>query len=469
MEKSKLIVLLRTFDSTELTEFGEFIASPYFNKRTELLPFYDAIMQSAPTFKGESIAKETVFYAAFPREPFDEKQLAYSMNYLLKLAEQFMARKIYEARPLAEELDTLQGFVKKKLDKHYHFLRKKIQKSLKEDLHKDKTYWRSKYAFSVLEVDYFTSQKKRGYDPSFQRLMDNLDDLYFVDKLRYGSVMASLSSFVSTDFNIGMIDEVRNYLDQSDAVDPVILVYKYLFLSFSTNEESYFHKLLPLLNQIENEVDQDELRELYLLAINHCAKKIRTGKKEYYKITLDLFREGITNRALFEEKYLSHWTYTNVVKLAVSTKNTDFLEEFIEQHAEDLDPKHRKQAELVNKAELAFYKGQYDLVYDYVNALDMKSDYYYLLASRLLQLKTYYAEGSIEPMLSQLAAFTMFIHRRKEISNQMKKPYLNFCQMLALIMRSRPEKMEKVRQKIQETNPVTDKTWLLETMEKELA
>ena len=65
------------------------------------------------------------------------------MNYLLKLSEQFIARKVYESRANAEELDTLRGFVDRKLPKHYGFLQKKVEKDIDEVQEKNHIYWLS--------------------------------------------------------------------------------------------------------------------------------------------------------------------------------------------------------------------------------------------------------------------------------------------------------------------------------------
>ena len=383
------------------------------------------------------------------------------------MLEVFPARKVYESRPLAEELDCLNSYIKRKLKKHYSFKKGKIESALQNKLKRDKSYWLSKYALSNLEVEYFSSLKRRRSDPSFQKVMQDLDNLFFVDKLRLGSVMASLKNILSAEFDIEMTDEVCAFLEAKDKIDPIVDLYRNLFLSITQDDEGYFHEMLRLLRIHQQLIDPDELRELYLLGINYCAQKIRTGKKEYYTTTLNLYKEAIENRSLFEGKYLSHWTYTNVAKLAINLKQFDFLEAFITDHADDLQPNHRIDAENLNRAELLFHKKEFDGVFDLLNKL-IFSDVYYTLASRILLIKAHYAKNNLDSMLSQLAAFTMYLRRNLKLSPQLKKPYLNFCLLLSVIMRSKPNKKEIVKARIQETNPLTDKTWLLETLENEL-
>jgi len=468
MKNSKLLTLLRTLSPSELMEMGDFVTSPYFNKREEVIRLFDFLFQFRPKFEDESIRKDTAFKYVFPGDSFDDKLLAYQMNYLLKLTEQFVARKVYESRTNAEELDTLRGFEDRKLSKHYRFLHKKIDNDINQVKEKNQLFWQNRLNLKGIAVDFFTSKKKRSADPSFQELSDALDDYYCFEKLRYGCTMASLQSFVSTEFKIGLIEELIDYLNSKETIDPHINLYRNLFLGIRDIDDESFWAFQKLLKENQDYLDEEERREVYLLGINYCAKRIRSGKSSFFNTTLDMYVEGIENRALYEGKYLSHWTFTNVVKLALGLKEYELLENFMDHHAANIHPNHQVDAEHLNRAELLYHKKDYSGVMDNLNKLEF-SDFYYRLASRLLLLKTYHAQGFIEAMLSQLAAFTMYLRRNKEISNQMKKPYLNFCQMLALIMRSRPDKIEKVRNKIQETNPVTDKIWLIETLEKELA
>lgn len=468
MNNSKLITLLRTFTPSELSELGDFVASPYFNKREEVIRLFDFLYQFGPKFEDESIQKDTAFKYVFPGEAYDDKQLAYQMNYLLKLSEQFLARKVYESRANSEALDTLQGLVNRKLVKHYLFLKKKIESTLDQMVAKSQYFWFDRYILKTIEVDFFTSKKQRSADPSFQELTDAIDDFFCFEKLRYGCTMASLQAFVSAEFKIGLIDELINHLRNQEKVSSHIELYKNLFLSTRDSDDGAFFSFKKLLNVEQNNVDEKEKREIYLLGINYCLKRIVNGESSFYPTALEMYVEGIENRALYEGEYLSPWTFTNVVKIALGLKEFELLEGLIDNHVANIHPSYRVDAEHLNRAELLFHKGDFSNVFDHLNELEY-SDVYYRLASRLLLLKTYHAKGDIEPMLSQLAAFTMYLRRNKKISSQLKKPYLNFCQMLALIMRSKPEKMEKVRKKIQETNPVTDKTWLLETLEQELA
>ncbi|HKK77766.1 MAG TPA: hypothetical protein VJ953_21990 [Saprospiraceae bacterium] len=467
MENSKLIGLLRSFNEQEWIEFGDFVASPYFNKRSALIRFYEVLSNAAPDFSGEQMKKEQVFSGIFPREGYDDKKMAYHMNYLLKLAEQFLGRKVYESRAAGEQLDILEGFVRKGQGKNFQFLEKKLKRFFKQRQSRESDYWYHRFRFAAIQLEHFNTLKKRSIDPSFQEYSDTLDTFFLFEKLRHASSIATLQDLVTAEVDLGMVDEIIQFLAKADHVVPEVDVYRYLFLAYRHSDSTYFEQFLTLLRKQVETASPRIKRELFLFAINFCGRQIMAGHSTYYTVMLDLYMEGVDNRALFEGEYLSPWTYTNVVKLALGLKKIGLLEEFIETHSAHLPPGHRVDAEHLNRAELSYFKKDYGEVLDNLNKLE-HSDFYYTLGSRVLLLKTFYAQDDIEPLLSQITAFNQYLRRNKKLSGSVKKPFSNFCRSLALILRSPPKKAEKVRQQIEELHPVAEKSWLLETLKKEL-
>lgn len=467
MENSKLMGLLRSFDEQEWIEFGDFVASPYFNKRVALTRFYDALCCAAPGFSGQKVQKEVVFPAVFPGEPYEEKKMAYHMNYLLKLAEQFLGRKVYESKSLGEPLDILEAFVRKGQEKNFQFLEKKLKRLFEQRHSRESDYWYHRFRFASIQLEHFNTLKKRSIDPSFQEFSDTLDTFFLFEKLRHASSIATLQDLVTAEVDLGMVDEIIQFLAKAEEIAPEVDVYRYLFLAYKHSDSSYFERFLVLLRQQVETASPRIKRELFLFAINFCGRQIMSGNSSYYQVMLDLYMEGVDNKALFDGAYLSPWTYTNVVKLALGLKKIDLLEEFIETHSAHLPPGHRVDAEHLNRAELSYHKNEYGEVLDHLKKLE-HSDFYYTLGSRVLLLKTFYAQDDIEPLLSQITAFNQYLRRNKKLSPSVKKPFSNFCRSLALILRSKPKKVEKVRQQIEELHPVAEKNWLLETLEKEL-
>lgn len=65
-----------------------------------------------------------------------------------------------------------------------------------------------------------------------------------------------------------------------------------------------------------------------------------------------------------------------------------------------------------------------------------------------------------EALLSLISSFTIFLKRNKQLSNDLKYTYLNFCQILYQIIRRAPTQINKLKDKISTTTLLTDRAWL---------
>jgi hypothetical protein len=351
--------------------------------------------------------------------------------------------------------------VDRKLDKHYNYLFKKTQQLLEEPGRQDGQGYYHQYLLSKVATNHFYSQQIRKFDPSLQMVSDQLDKFYFFHKLKYSCEMLNRQAIISADYQLTFVDEVKAYLIDHPDIDPLIEIYLHIFLSLSfPEEENHFEKLMELMERYALGIEQKTRREIYLYAINYCAPKIRKGEK-YTSIMLNLYIKGIENKSLFDEAYLSHWTYSNVVKLALRLQRYEWIESFIREHGSSLPPQLRDDAEHYNLAELYYHKKAYDEVLNHLNQLHF-TDLHYHLGSRLMMLKTYYELDADEPLLSLLASFSVYLRRNKNMSASMKKTYLNFCNLLHQLMRRNPKKWKRLGDSIQQTQPLTDRAWLYE-------
>ena len=176
---------------------------------------------------------------------------------------------------------------------------------------------------------------------------------------------------------------------------------------------------------------------------------------------LNLYIKGIENKSLFDGGYLSHWTYSNVVKLALRLQRFEWTETFIKEQAIRLAPHVREGTEHYNLAELFYHKKDFDAVLDHLNLLHF-TDLQHHLGSRVILLKTYYELAEEESLLSLLSSFSVYLRRNKKISTPMKKTYLNFCNLLHQLLRRNPKKWEVLGEEINHTQPLAEKTWLLQ-------
>lgn len=463
MKNSKLIQLLSTFNTEEWRQFGEMVASPYFNKKEILVPFCTYLRKAAPDFSDKKINKKAIYKYLYPKETLDEKNLGYLMNYLLALAEQFIGLKEYEAQQSLRDYHTLNAFVKRKLAKHYQQKQKKSWKYLKDNKGANNDYFLHRYLLAeVAEVE-FTTRGVRTFDIKLQEAVDALDDFYFVNKLKYCCGMLDRQEFLSSNYKLNFLQEVGEYLNQKDELPPLMAVYYEILKMLQLQTFEHFQKLKHLLKIHAETLTQDEKTHTYFYAINFCARKIRKGEQQFVEEALNLYLEGINSGVLLQDNYLSPWTYANVIKLALRLQRYDWIKTFIYEFNPKLREAFRENALYYNLAELSYYTKEYDKVLQHLNQVKF-SDLNYQLGSRVILMKTYYELDEEEVLLSLIASFSIFLKRNKNISQNLKKTYLNFCNMLSQILRRNPNKKAALKEKILKTPLLTDRQWLLKVL-----
>lgn len=467
MRNSKIIDLLSSFSPTEVKHFKSFLESPYFNKKSGLLPFYDYIIAHYPDFESEQLEKENVFEALFKEEVFEDKKIRYMMSDLAKLVERFLTIQFYEKDKERVNLDLLTCYLERDQDKHYLILKSKVEKDLTEVLEEESEIHLKRMRFADLEELHFEQQRKRRFDENIQIASNELDRYYFIKKLKYSCGMQDRQQFLSAAYQDNLTDEFLSFVEENAFLgSSVIKSYYAILLALKKDlDDKYFYQLKNILKDEADHIPNKELKEIYFYAINFCARKIRLGQDKFLSEALELYQKGIEQQILVQKGVLSPWTFTNVVKLALRLKQYDWIEQFIRRNGKKLPENFRQNAMNYNLAELFYYRKSFSEALDHLNRVKF-SDLNYYLGSRVMLIKIYFEQEEEQALLSQLAAFTMFLKRNKEISIHLKRTYLNFCNLLFSILKRNPKKLPQLEEKIERTSPLTDKVWLLQQLKK---
>lgn len=466
MRNSKIIDLLSSFTVVEMKQFKNFISSPYFNKQPDLLALFELLFNQHPKFDSEALKKEAIFQRLFPNEVFEDKTMRYLMSDLSKLAERFLVIQNYEKDKEQVKLDLLSCYLERKQEKHYKILKPKIKARLEAvDLAESQIHFK-RMQLADIEEHYFEQQRQRRFDPNIQIASNELDRYYFIKKLKYSSGMQDRQQFLLSSYQDNLGEGLLQFIVDNNYFDNDLIkaYYSILFSLRDDSDENHFFQLKDLLSLEEQKISKNDLKEVYLAAINFCARKIRKGEVAYLSEALELYRRGIEKQVLIENGILSPWTFTNVVKLALRLQQYDWIEAFIKKNSQKLPESFRKNALNYNLAELYYYRKDYSQAQDYLNLVKY-SDLNYYLGSRVMLIKIYYENNEEQLLLSQLASFTMFLKRNKEISTHLKKTYLNFCNLLFVILKQNPKQLLQLDEKIANTSPLTDKEWLLKQLE----
>ncbi|MCO6488785.1 MAG: hypothetical protein J5I98_10225 [Phaeodactylibacter sp.] len=461
MESSKLMDAIRALKEPELGRLRQFVASPYFNEQEELIRLLDYILGFGPEFRGSGLGKEQAFRHLFPATPYEDKRMRYLMSGLNQLAEQFLATERSRKQKNHYRLALLEAASERGLEKAYRQTRRQLEASLAAEPYRGGAFFYHRMRRAEIEERHFQLQRLRKYDESIQFASDYLDRFYFLQKLKYACIMLDRQAILQGHYELNIGKEWAAHLRARAFFDePIIsLYYTILQALLEEDEESYFRALQKNLAAAGPGIPPGDLQDIYLFAINYCARKIRQGREDYIGQALQLYLDGIQSGILIDNGQLSPWAFTNVVKLALRLRRYHWIEHFIQRYAPALPDSFRENALHYNLAELYYYTNRFELAQAHLKEVAY-SDMNYYLGGRVILAKIYYEEEEVEPLLSLLAAFTIFLKRNKLISSDLKQTYLNFCDILFQVVKGKRRHWKKLGKKIQETRLLTDRAWL---------
>lgn len=462
--------MLATLDKKELRAFSQFVSSPYFNKHEENVLLTDYLVKYAPDFNDEVITKEAVYRSIFPDQNYDEKQLGYIMSGVTKLLEKFFQLRMFEEEIFQQKRYSLQNLINRKQLKLYERNYEQIKTDLDEVTQKNNEHYLQQFQLSEIAIEHFNLLQVRKHNKALQEASNHLDHFFLSTKLKYLCTMLNDQNMIASKYQLSLREETINFLtNHEDELEPNIELFYLTFQMLEKEEDAErFEKLRNFLKSNTQYITSPDAKFVYYSSINYCIRKIRKGERSYAEEALKLYIEAIENETLFENGKLSQWVYKNIIDLALGLKQYDWIEEFIYEYNDRLDDKFRENALYYNLANLYWHRKDYSKAMDMLNQIQFTEIYYSFGAKEML-IKIYYELDEIDPLLSLLASFTLFLKRNKSVSKNIKSNYLNFCSFMNKILRLKPPKKEALINEMKQTKFLTGRSWLIEkTLERKL-
>jgi hypothetical protein len=301
-------------------------------------------------------------------------------------------------------------------------------------------------------------------DINLQSVQKNLDTAYITSKLRQSCFLLSHQNIYKKEYDFGMLAQLLSYVEQESYLEiPAISVYYYCYLALvHPKEYHHFEKFKALVFQYQSHFPKQEIRDLFLLTTNYCIRLMNQGERHFAIEGLSIFKEGLKNEALLINGMLSHFTYRNIVAMAIISKDFDWVETFIQNYKDRLIENHRESMSSFNLAWLEYERKNYDKALILLNKSNF-TDLLLNLSAKTIAMKIYFEIDAFDLLYSHLEAMKKFIDR-KEIIAYHKKNYLNtikFTKKLLDIPISNRSVKEKLREEIESTASVAEKNWLL--------
>ena len=462
MEKSVLWEAISTLESREWRELGRLVRSPFANRKPQLEGLFRYLQQC---WKSKvSPESRMAFFAAYPTEKqYDDQKLRLASSNLLKLVEQYWLIR----SPVEAKLRLAQEYRRRNLRKHSGIRLREAKRSLSDGQYRDSHYYQSQIELETEEF-HQASADKRYESFNLQEISDLLDVGFLARKLRHACMALSHQAVVNTRYHFGLLEPSLEYVAGSDELlqTPAVAMYFHAckFLADPAAEND-FHRFRKMLSDSFRQFPEDELRSLYLIAINFGVKKCNeTGIRDWYGSTFDLYRDALDKGLLLENGVLSSFAYNNIVGFAMRLEEIAWAEKFIHEYEPYLEKRRRQAAFSMNMARVAYFRKQFGEALLHLQKADYQ-DFINSMNARILQMKIYYETDELNLLESHLDSMQHYI-RRQKAAGYHKENYLNIVRYTKSLVKAnyKSAAANRLREAIQQESVLTERAWLLEQL-----
>jgi len=465
VSKSQLFSLIECLKAKEIRELRKFLNSPMFNQREDVVELFEFLIKKIK--KGNlKFDKKKLFVKIYPKKKFDPQGLRQLQSWLQKLIEKYLAYQSFMTDKLEVKLKLASVFRERNLSKHLQKTIKETETILKNTKIRNAEYYQSSFALDFEK--HLSSASKRMATRNFEALAENLDHAFIIKKLQQACLTVAHQTVYKSEINQGLLEDILIYIEKNELKEnSTIATYWYCYNALSyPNQKKLFTQFKSLLLPNQDRFPKNELRDLSLLAINYCIRKLNDGDKFFVKEGFSLYQMALKTNLLFLDGVMSRFTFRNIVAIGLKIKEYDWVENFIHEYHTYLETEYKESSYAINMASLEYGRNNLNKVLDYLQLTDHQ-DLLMNLSAKTLAAKTYFELNEMMLLDSHLHTMKVYIQRKKIIGYH-RKNYLNFIRYLKRLVylpTFEKEKKQILLEKIQSEEILTQKDWLIEKMQ----
>lgn len=467
MNQSTLAEVCRSLSNSETRELKKFIKSPFFNQREDVVLLFDYIQSALKSGKEKAMDKKAAFRQVFGDMEYQDSLIRYAMSFLLQLIRQYLTYKESVSDPVQEKTLMVRALRNRRLDglfeKEWTEIRAFHDSNIQRNIHHH-------YFNYLLHQEHYehASLHQRSGDLQLQEMTNELTIYYVANLLRWSCVTLTLQHLSSRNYELPLLAPVLHLVESGKWADvPAISIYYASYKALSEpDNDAHFKVVKENIRRYRTLFTEKEIRDIYLMAINYCIQRHNRGASTYMNELFELYQYGLSQKILFENGYLSRFTYKNAATTGLWLKEFDWVDSFLKEYKAYLHPGERENTYLYNLALFYFRQPDYDKAMELLQKVEFK-DVFYNLDGRRMLLRIYYELNEYDALNSLLDSFSIYIRRQKGLGSH-RDNYLNlirFIRKLQHLNARDAEAKQALIAEIQQTTALAERRWLLQQLE----
>ena len=466
MTSSLLVRTFKQLTPKDLRTLREFTRSHIFNRRDDVVRLGDYLITHTGKPAIKAFEARRLYEAACPGQPFDEKQLRHLMSYLLDVVRQYLAWSEWRADQDEQQRYLVRALRNRGLEKLFEKEWQRADDTAEGNPVRDARYHFRRYQLHQENLEH-TARRERSGRLNLQPLPDELTTFYISEMLRHACATFMHQAVAGQAYRIDLLKVILEAAGQEEMLRvPAVAVYYHAYRMLESPESTEpFERLKALLAIHEHRFAAEEMRGLYLMAINGCIRRMNAGRRTYIQEAFDLYKLALERDFLTENGILSGFTYKNILRVSVALGEHAWAEHFLEQYRAALHPRERDNLYRYNLAYLYFQQHDYSRAMPLLQQTDLDDPLNNLDARRML-LRSYYELGEWEALESLLQSFSAYLRRQKNLGyhRTTNENLIAFTRKLLELNRSDAKAVAALKAVIDATPDVAERGWLLERL-----
>ena len=486
MIKSTLLEIFRTFSKQELIKFEDFVRSPYFNKKENVVKLFLVIKKYTPAFDNENLEKEKTWMKLFPEKIYNYGIMKNLIHDLGKLSESFLSEEVYKNNEIQRSLDFLNSinsrnilniFINKIESAEKAFL--KNFKTVKYDFLTD--YYDGMRDLYNLKVGFLQANEQFKKKDELIKSPENLILGFLIrcfetfhnvilNSLNYNSPVKSNIAylFLKELEDHSVLMNIMDYIKEHSPDNyPALKCYYSMYKALSVNDSiECFNEFKNDLSQYSGLFSETELRELYNgLLTSFGNRKITTNnfQHEYLSIIQIGFKNKIIQKP---DGTIDPGSFTSIVNVS-SSNDIQFTEDFIDKYKDKIPLEFRENIYFYSMAVLNFSKKNFEKSLEFIVKVQSK-DLLMKFSIKHLQLNIYYELNDRVAFDYSYDALKHFI-RSINLTNESRiVTRVKYCEYIKALFNLREKfdsfKLSDLKKEITQ-NKTLNKNWLLRKIE----
>jgi hypothetical protein len=444
----------------------DYIRCPLFNRRPEVTRLCEYLADHIGKPAQKAFEAERLFAAALPSEPYDNRRLRHLMSYALDALRQYLALTEWQSDNAAYEQSLVRALRSRGMDKLFDKALDKATARGEQRNVRDAQHHFLQYQLHQEKLE-FKARNQRSASLNLQPLPDELTTFYVSEMLRHACSALMHQAVAGQTYHMQLLGAILSVVEQGPMLEtPAVAVYYHAYKMLQSPEEDQpFEQLKQLLSQHEGRFKQEEMRGLYLMAINGCIRRMNAGNRAYIREAFEVYRAALERNFLTENGFLSSFTFKNIIRIGAALDEHAWTEQFIEQYKTALHPRERDNAYRYNRAFLYFQKADYARAMPLLQQVELEDPLNNLHARRML-VRSYFELGEQDALESLLQSFGAYLNRQKNLGYH-QALNLNFVRFMLRLLRQWPlEEGNRLllQKELAAEKQVAEREWLMEKL-----